>query len=108
MVLWARTCQRLRICSRRQSGRRRSPSDDVYPFVVGSSPIRGAFCFSRTAADRELTPDLAISRDTVLYFALIAFWGEWCRIIIRWEDVGYTENLAKDGRSRTPVQDLLP
>jgi hypothetical protein len=32
----------------------------------------------------------------VLCPALIAFWGEFCRIVIRWEDVCYTENLAKE------------
>ena len=33
---------------------------------------------------------------TVLYLALIAFWDECCRIAIQFEDVFYTENLAKE------------
>jgi Phage integrase, N-terminal SAM-like domain len=36
----------------------------------------------------------------VLYLALIAFWGERCRFVIRSADVCYTENLAKDCRDR--------
>ena len=52
---------------------------------------------STGARDRNGYPvQLSFDRVAVLYLALIAFWAECCRIVLRTADGYYTENLAND------------
>ena len=61
--------------------------------------------FRSLAGIRErLQPFLAGFLQVVLYLALVAFLGEYCRILIRVRDVYYTGNVAM-ALPRTPLKD---